>query len=149
MNYSKSINKYNLGFKTPAIMGILNITPDSFSDGGRYFSKPKIAIDNALKMKKMGADIIDIGAESTRPGAITISPDEEIKTDICNSSPYKDWNKNITNLPEIYDEEPKEEVSDEDLISKLQSFGYTTETMQFMLLPALPASVPRPWWCLL
>ena len=79
MNYSKSINKYNLGFKTPAIMGILNITPDSFSDGGRYFSKPKIAIDNALKMKKMGADIIDIGAESTRPGAITISPDEEIK----------------------------------------------------------------------
>ena len=62
-------------------------------------------------------------------------PDEEIKTDICNSNPYKDWNKNITNLPEIYDEEPKEEVSDEDLISKLQSFGYTTETMQFMLLP--------------
>ena len=62
-------------------------------------------------------------------------PDEEIKTDICNSNPYKDWNKNITNLPKIYDEEPKEEVSDEDLISKLQSFGYTTETMQFMLLP--------------
>ena len=62
-------------------------------------------------------------------------PDEEIKTDICNSNPYKDWNQNITNLPEIYDEEPKEEVSDEDLISKLQSFGYTTETMQFMLLP--------------
>ena len=53
------------------------------------------------------------------------------------------------NLPKIYDEEPKEEVSDEDLISRLQSFGYTTETMQFMLLRDLPASARRPCWCLL
>ena len=62
-------------------------------------------------------------------------PDEEIKTDICKSNPYKKWNKNITNLSEIFDEEPKDGYSDKDLISKLQSFGYTTETMQFMLLP--------------
>jgi dihydropteroate synthase len=71
--------KPNLGFNTPAIMGILNITPDSFSDGGRYFSKPSIAINNAVKMHKMGADIIDIGAESTRPGSKPVKPEEEIK----------------------------------------------------------------------
>ena len=71
--------KSNLGFKTPAIMGILNITPDSFSDGGKYFYKPKIAIQKAIEMVKMGADIIDIGAESTRPGAKVITPDLEIK----------------------------------------------------------------------
>ena len=71
--------KPNLGFKTPAIMGILNITPDSFSDGGKYFSKPSVAINNAVKMHKMGANIIDIGAESTRPGAVPVKPEEEIK----------------------------------------------------------------------
>ena len=79
MNFSKSFKKPYLGFKTPAIMCILNITPDSFSDGGKYFLKPSIAIKNAIKMQKMGADIIDIGAESTRPGANTISPEVEIK----------------------------------------------------------------------
>jgi len=79
MNFSRSFKKPYLGFKTPAIMGILNITPDSFSDGGKYFLKPSIAIQNAIKMIKMGANIIDIGAESTRPGAIPIKPEIEIK----------------------------------------------------------------------
>ena len=79
MSSSKFLKKPHLGFKTPAIMGILNITPDSFSDGGKYFSKPKIAIENAMKMQKIGADIIDIGAESTRPGAKPIKPELEIK----------------------------------------------------------------------
>tara|TARA_B100001245_G_scaffold209950_1_gene173786 strand:- start:721 stop:1557 length:837 start_codon:yes stop_codon:yes gene_type:complete len=79
VNFSKSFKKPYLGFKTPAVMGILNITPDSFSDGGKYFSKPVIAINNAIKMHKMGADIIDIGAESTRPGALPVNPEIEIK----------------------------------------------------------------------
>ena len=79
MSSSKFLKKPYLGFKTPAIMGILNITPDSFSDGGKYFSKPKIAIQNAIRMQKMGADIIDIGAESTRPGAKSVKPELEIK----------------------------------------------------------------------
>ena len=61
-------------------------------------------------------------------------PDDEIKKDICNSNPYKDWNKNINNLLSIQEEEP-EEISENDLMAKLRSFGYTTETMQFMLLP--------------
>ena len=62
-------------------------------------------------------------------------PDEEIKGHICNSNPYKNWNKEISDLPEIQEINLEEEISEKDLIPRLQSFGYTTETMQFMLLP--------------
>ena len=58
-------------------MGILNVTPDSFSDGGKYFSTES-AIDHALNMISDGADIIDIGGESTRPGAESLDEDEEM-----------------------------------------------------------------------
>ncbi len=60
------------------IMGILNVTPDSFSDGGR-FADPEIAVDQAQKMIAEGADIIDIGGESTRPGVPYVDEDEEIE----------------------------------------------------------------------
>lgn len=63
--------------KRPLIMGILNVTPDSFSDGGKYIVSEK-AIEYALAMVDEGADIIDIGGESTRPGAIATSAAEEI-----------------------------------------------------------------------
>ena len=59
------------------IMGILNITPDSFSDGGKYIV-PADAVAHAEKMVMQGADIIDIGAESTRPGAETVAADVEL-----------------------------------------------------------------------
>lgn len=59
------------------LMGILNITPDSFSDGGRYFSLAE-AWSHAKALIEMGVDIIDIGGESSKPGALTISSDEEI-----------------------------------------------------------------------
>src|SRR5580693_8695392 len=55
-----------LGANRPIVMGILNITPDSFSDGGRFLD-PGTAIEHARRMVAEGADIIDIGAESTRP----------------------------------------------------------------------------------
>jgi dihydropteroate synthase len=58
-------------------MGILNVTPDSFSDGGRWFGKPA-AIQHALAMQAAGADIIDIGGESTRPGAQALSLQQEL-----------------------------------------------------------------------
>lgn len=61
----------------PLIMGILNITPDSFSDGARYLD-PSRAVERAEQMKAEGADIIDIGGESTRPGAPAIAAQEEI-----------------------------------------------------------------------
>ncbi|NWG75888.1 MAG: dihydropteroate synthase [Rubrivivax sp.] len=57
-------------------MGILNITPDSFSDGGRFL-EPERAVDHAVQMEAEGADIIDIGAESTRPGAEALGVEEE------------------------------------------------------------------------
>src|ERR1700720_44446 len=63
----------------PAVMGVLNITPDSFSDGGQFIA-PERALAQARRMIAEGADIIDIGAESTRPyGAEPISADEELK----------------------------------------------------------------------
>ncbi|MEX2327680.1 MAG: dihydropteroate synthase [Pseudomonadales bacterium] len=66
-----------LNLKFPAIMGILNVTPDSFSDGGKYLDTQS-AIAHARTMIAEGADIIDIGGESTRPGAEPISPEEEL-----------------------------------------------------------------------
>ena len=60
------------------LMGIVNATPDSFSDGGEYFA-PEAAAHHAAELVAAGADIIDLGAESTRPGSEKISPDEEWK----------------------------------------------------------------------
>ncbi len=65
-----------LGLKT-AVMGILNVTPDSFSDGGLY-TKPEEALKRAVQMVEEGADIIDIGGESTRPGSERIGVEEEL-----------------------------------------------------------------------
>jgi len=64
--------------KRTAVMGILNVTPDSFSDGGEFLD-PKAAVDRALRMQEEGADIIDIGAESTRPGAAAVGAKEELE----------------------------------------------------------------------
>ena len=60
------------------VMGIVNVTPDSFSDGGKFFS-PEVAISHASKLITQGANIIDIGGESTRPGAEQVSESEELK----------------------------------------------------------------------
>jgi len=65
-----------LGEKT-RVMGVLNVTPDSFSDGGNFLT-PDSAVERALQMEAEGADIIDIGGESTRPGADPVSAKEEI-----------------------------------------------------------------------
>ncbi|HIJ59613.1 MAG TPA: dihydropteroate synthase [Nitrospirae bacterium] len=65
----------------PLVMGILNVTPDSFSDGGLYYNF-RIAIEHALSMAEQGADIIDIGGESTRPGAEPVSIEQEIERTI-------------------------------------------------------------------
>ncbi|TCS10202.1 dihydropteroate synthase [Caulobacter sp. BK020] len=61
----------------PRVMGIVNVTPDSFSDGGRFLD-PAAALDQALRLVEAGADILDIGGESTRPGATPVSAAEEI-----------------------------------------------------------------------
>ena len=70
--------KYELKFDRPRIMGVLNVTPDSFSDGGEHLDTDA-AIAHGIAMLDAGADIIDVGGESTRPGFTPVSPDEEAR----------------------------------------------------------------------
>ena len=65
-----------LSLDRPVVMGILNVTPDSFSDGGRFL-EPARAVEQARRMAAEGADLLDVGGESTRPGARPVSADEE------------------------------------------------------------------------
>ena len=74
---NKNFSKLNFK-KIPNVMGILNLTPDSFSDGGKFNNK-KAGIKHAINLFKFGADIVDVGGESTRPGSKTISEKEEWK----------------------------------------------------------------------
>jgi dihydropteroate synthase len=67
-----------LDLSCPVVMGVLNVTPDSFSDGGRFRS-PDAAVEQGLRMAAEGAAIIDVGGESTRPGAQPVSADEELR----------------------------------------------------------------------
>ncbi|MDO9205215.1 MAG: dihydropteroate synthase [Methylotenera sp.] len=69
--------KYQLNLNRPHVMGIVNVTPDSFSDGGQ-FSSANLAVEYALQLIAEGADILDVGGESTRPGAKPVSLDEEL-----------------------------------------------------------------------
>lgn len=62
----------------PVLMGVLNITPDSFSDGGRYLD-PDAALQRVERLQREGADVIDIGGESTRPGSLRVEEDEELR----------------------------------------------------------------------
>src|SRR2546426_10296726 len=66
-----------LGERT-LVMGVLNVTPDSFSDGGRFLDAER-AIEHALAMERAGADLLDIGGESTRPGSLGVPEEEELQ----------------------------------------------------------------------
>jgi dihydropteroate synthase len=70
--------RHRLDLSAPAVMGVLNVTPDSFSDGGNYFELPR-ALERARVMVEEGAAIIDVGGESTRPGAEPVAADEELR----------------------------------------------------------------------
>jgi dihydropteroate synthase len=68
---------HTLDLSQPVVMGVLNVTPDSFSDGGRFL-EPAAAVERALRMVEEGAGIVDIGGESTRPGAVPVPVAEEL-----------------------------------------------------------------------
>ena len=71
--------QFEFSFPRPAlVMGVVNVTPDSFSDGGKFF-KPEAAVAHALQLVEQGADILDIGGESTRPQAQPVSEAEELR----------------------------------------------------------------------
>jgi dihydropteroate synthase len=69
--------RYLFSLDQPLVMGIVNVTPDSFSDGGRYFSTER-AVEHGLRLKAEGAQILDIGGESTRPGSAPVSVEQEL-----------------------------------------------------------------------
>ena len=69
--------KFQIDLSTPRVMGIVNVTPDSFSDGGKY-AATNLALEHALKLVEQGASILDIGGESTRPNATPVSLQEEL-----------------------------------------------------------------------
>jgi len=71
-------SRRSIDVSRPVLMGILNVTPDSFSDGGRYFD-PDDAVAQAERMIEQGADIVDVGGESTRPGSAPVKEDEELR----------------------------------------------------------------------
>jgi dihydropteroate synthase len=69
--------RFRLDLGKPLVMGVVNVTPDSFSDGGKFFD-PKAAVAHALRLAEEGADILDIGGESSRPGALPVSVFQEM-----------------------------------------------------------------------
>ena len=71
------LRRHTLDLSRPRVMGILNVTPDSFSDGGHFFDRER-ALDHARRMIADGADIIDVGGESTRPGAASVDEADEL-----------------------------------------------------------------------
>lgn len=100
-----------MSFNRPKIMGILNVTPDSFSDGGRYDSL-ELAVKQALRLIDDGADIIDIGGESTRPGAEEISPEEEIRRTVPVIAAIRDATKDHLEAPVISIDTRKPDVAE-------------------------------------
>jgi dihydropteroate synthase len=73
-----SCGKFELDLSQPRVMGIVNVTPDSFSDGGK-FAVAELAVAHGMELVGQGADILDIGGESTRPGATPVPLDEELR----------------------------------------------------------------------
>ena len=70
--------KFELDLTRPRVMGIVNVTPDSFSDGGK-FAVAELAVAHGMELVGQGADILDVGGESTRPGATPVPLDEELR----------------------------------------------------------------------
>jgi len=96
-------SRYKIDLTQPKVMGIVNLTPDSFSDGGRY-SSLSIALENAQTLLAQGADILDIGGESSRPGAEPVSVEEELKRVLPFLQEALTWNVPIsvdTYKPEV------------------------------------------------
>ncbi len=88
----------HLGDRT-FIMGVLNVTPDSFSDGGKFLD-PDRAFARAVEMEEQGADIIDIGAESTRPGSRRIPAEEELRALLAAAGIQARWTRATATIEE-------------------------------------------------
>lgn len=107
---------------TPIMMGILNLTPDSFSDGGQ-FNDPVLAIEQAERLFQAGADIIDIGAESTRPGSAIVSFDEEWSRLKLLLDSWEQFWSNKGGRPKICVDTRKQEIAEKLLAYKIDFFN--------------------------
>ena len=114
------------------IMGILNVTPDSFSDGGKFIHLDK-ALSQAQYMEKNGADIIDIGGESTRPGAISVSVKEEINRTIPVIEEIRKFS-NISISIDTYKSEVAEKalLAGADFINDISGFTFDSRMMEIV-----------------
>ena len=120
----------NVNFSSPSVMGILNLTPDSFSDGGKYNTKSK-SFKHISSMIKLGADIIDVGGESTRPGSKTINPKNEWKRV---KNVLKNFKKRFKNICLSLDTRKSEVMLkgikyNLDLINDVSGFKYDTNAL--------------------
>ena len=118
--------------RNPLIMGILNVTPDSFSDGGKFIHLDK-ALSQAQYMEKNGADIIDIGGESTRPGAISVSVKEEINRTIPVIEEIRKFS-NISISIDTYKSEVAEKalLAGADFINDISGFTFDSRMMEIV-----------------
>jgi dihydropteroate synthase len=104
-------NGLPLDFTMPKIMGIVNVTPDSFYDGGKNYSITH-STNNAIQMLEQGADIIDIGGQSTKPNAITINAQEELDRIAVTIQALKNYNNNcIISIDTFYSYVAKEAIA--------------------------------------
>lgn len=125
----------------PQIMGILNVTPDSFSDGGRHFD-PGIALAHALKMAADGAAILDVGGESTRPGAAPVALEDEI----ARTAPVIAAIRAQTPTPISIDTRKSDvaraaQAAGANLINDVAGFTFDPDLAPFAALHALPVCV--------
>ena len=110
-----------LGEKT-LVMGILNTTPDSFSDGGSYYDTDK-AVERAIEMVEQGADIIDIGGESTRPGADSVSVAEELRRTVPVIEKVRERSDTLISIDTMKSEVAKEALeAGADIINDVSAF---------------------------
>ncbi len=124
-NYIFEIYGKTFSPSSPLIMGILNVTPDSFSDGGEFFDREK-ALEHAIEMINCGADIIDVGGESSRPGAKPVSVEEEIERVVPVIRKIARMEKNVlisvdTTKPAVAEEAIKAGAN---IINDISSFGF-------------------------
>ena len=129
----------SIDFNRPKIMGILNVTPDSFSDGGKFNNFDK-SIAHALQMIKDGANIIDIGGESTRPGAKTIISKIENARVIPSIERIKSFNKKIiisldTRKPEVMKAGIKNNI---DIINDVSGLRYSSKSIDLIKKNKIP-----------
>ncbi|OGI18595.1 MAG: dihydropteroate synthase [Candidatus Melainabacteria bacterium RIFOXYA12_FULL_32_12] len=117
--------------KKTYIMGILNVTPDSFSDGGKFLNI-EAAVAQASQMIDSGADIIDIGGESTRPGAVEISPEEELKRVLPVIKAIREINKSvIISIDTRHSEVAKEAViQGADIVNDVAGFDHDPDMIK-------------------